>query len=353
VAGGVHVALHVVGIHAVGAEGDGVGGDVAAGAVVLGHHVGAGHAAGFADVELGGPAVVVGEFVAGEAPAGGLGADFFGDARVVGEGPEQALGVGEVGGADAVAGGVVGLGVGIVFADEVGGEAGVVIGVGLAVRHVGRVEREDFQASLEVAEKELVVARIVTGGLGKWDAVGGGVGEAEAEIVGLDLGIGGAFDAGAGGGDAGEEAAGGIAGHDVGGDTGEKLVGLGLLGLDAVEGFAELGVGLAADAVGDARFGHKVALVGGVYEHFGADDAAGLEVDRGETGADLFDGTGEIEALAAEDGELVFADVVLEDFFGDVGLERPHGGFAGVGGGLADAAGRSPEVAGSRASGRA
>jgi ornithine--oxo-acid transaminase len=37
------------------------------------------------------------------------------------------LGVGEVGGADAVAGGVIGFRVGIIFADEVGGEAGVVV----------------------------------------------------------------------------------------------------------------------------------------------------------------------------------------------------------------------------------
>jgi hypothetical protein len=265
---------------------------------------------------------------------------------VVGEGPEEALGVGEVGGADAVAGGVVGFGVGIIFADEVGGEAGVVVGVGLAVRHVGRVERKDFQTGLEVAEEELVIARVVAGGLGERDAVGGSVGETEAEIVGLDLGVGGAFGAGTGGGDAGQEAAGGIAGDDVGRDAGKELMRLGLPGLDAVEGFAELGVGLAADAVGDAGLGHEIALVGGVDEHFGADDAAGFEADRGQAGAGFLDGAGEIEALAAEDGEVVLAHEVLEDFFRDVRLEGPHGGLAGVGGGLADAAIRADRLAG-------
>ena len=53
------------------------------------------------------------------------------------------------------------------FADEVGGEAGVVVGIGLAVRHVGRVERKDFQTGLEVAEEEFVITRVVAGGLGE------------------------------------------------------------------------------------------------------------------------------------------------------------------------------------------
>ena len=162
----------------------------------------------------------------------------------------------------------------------------------------------------------------------------------------MDLGVGGAFGAGTGGGDAGQEAAGGIAGDDVGRDAGKKLVGLGLPGLDAVEGFAELGVGLAADAVGDAGLGHEVALVGGVDEDFGADDAAGFEADRGQARAGFLDGAGEIEALAAEDGEVVLAHEVLEDFFRDVRFEGPHGGFAGVGGGLADAAIRADRLAG-------
>ena len=73
------------------------------------------------------------------------------------------------------------------------------------------MERKGFQTGLEVAEEGFVITRVVAGGLGERDAVGGGVGETEAEIIGLDLGVGGAFGAGTGGGDAGQEAAGRIA----------------------------------------------------------------------------------------------------------------------------------------------
>jgi len=328
----VDVALHVVGVHVVGAHADGAGGgDVADEVVLVDDDIGE-HAAGFADVELVGPVAVVLEFVLGEAPGGHAGADVFGDARVVGDEPKESLLVGFVLGDDLGAAFVGGFGVVVVVADVVEGETAVVVGVCFMVRDGVELAENAFPSGEKVAEEEFVLFGVVALGFGEGEAVGVVVGHAGAEAVGLDAVVGGELLAGIAVVDAGEEAGGGNAGDEVGIDGLVELVGDGAGGLDTVAEFAVGGVGLAADGVADLGGGHEVTFVGGVDEHAGRVGGAGEGLD-GEDAAILeFDAVGALEPFVAEDGDIVFADEVFEDLFGDVWFEDPHGAGAAVGG---------------------
>ena len=276
---------------------------------------------------------VVLEFVLGEAPGGHAGADVLGDAGVVGDEPEKALLVGFVFGDDLLAAFVGGFGVVVVVADVVEGEAAVIVGVRFMVRDGVELAENVFPAGEEVTEGEFVLFGVVALGSGEGEAVGVVVGHAGAEAVGLDAVVRGELLAGVAIVDAGEEAGGGIAGDEVGIDGVVELVGDGAGGLDTVAEFAIGGVGLAADGVADLGGGHEVPFVGGVDEHSGRVGGAG-EGFNGEDAAVLeFDAVGAVEPFVAEDGDVVFADEVLEDLFGDVWFEDPHGAGVAVGGG--------------------
>ena len=319
------VALGVVGVHVVGAHADGVGGGEAGGEVVFGHHEVADHAAGFADVDLVGPVVVVGEFVLGEAPLAHFVADFLGNGGVVGEEVEPALLVGFVFGDDFTAFLVGCFGVVVVHADVVGGEGAVVVGVGFEVGGGVEFAEDVVPAALEVAGEEGVLVGVVAFGFGEGNAVGGDFGEAHAEVVGLDAVVAVAVVAGRVRRDAGEEAAGGVVGDAVGGDGVFELVfdGGGLL--DAVEGFVVGGVGFAADVVGDAGGGEEVAFVGGVEEHFSGESFSGEGGDGGDFGTGFVDPVFAVEQFVAVDGDVEFLDEGFEGLFGDVRFEDPHG----------------------------
>ena len=77
-------------VGAVGAEGDGFRGDLPAEGVVLGHDEVADHSAGLADIDLVGPAAIVGELVAGQAEATHRFAHLLGHEWVSGEEVQQA-----------------------------------------------------------------------------------------------------------------------------------------------------------------------------------------------------------------------------------------------------------------------
>ena len=270
----VDVALDVVGVHVVGAHANGHGGLARAEAVGFGLDVVADHAAGFADVDLVWPVSVVGELVFGEAPFVDFFAEVGGDAGVVAEEPEEAFLVDFVFFDDGGAGGVVAIGVVVVHPDVIGGESAVVVGIGLAVGHVLVVAPDVAPSLLDVAEVEFVAEGVVAFGFGEGNAVGGVVGEAHAEAVGLDAVVAGAFGAGVAALDAREESAFGIAGDEEGVDVVEELVGAGVVGLDAVEGFSVFGIGFAPDGVCDAGLGHEVTFVGGIDEYFSAEGVA-------------------------------------------------------------------------------
>ena len=246
------VALDVVGIHVVGTHADAVFHDFAAFAVLFAHDVVANHAAGFAHIHLAGPIAVFGKFILGEAELLEGGADFFWNAGVIGEGPHEAFLPVFVGLPDLGAGGVVGVWVVPVLADEIGGDGEVVIGIGLAIGHPGGGPGDALVPGLAIAEDEFKPLRVIVGGLFPGAAVFWHVGGAHAEIVGLDFFVAGEFFAWTVWIDAGEEAAGGIAGLYIGIDLLVELMVDGAGGLDAIEGLSINAIGLASDVVGDA-----------------------------------------------------------------------------------------------------
>ena len=97
---------------------------------------------------------------------------------------------------DLGAGGVVGLGVIPVLADEVGADGEVVIRVRLAVGHRGRRPRVAIFSGFDVTEGQFIPAFVVVGWLLPVAAVFRDVGRAHAEIVGLDLAVAGSIRAG-------------------------------------------------------------------------------------------------------------------------------------------------------------
>ena len=191
-----HEALDVVRVHLVGAHADGVLDDFDAAAVLLGHHVVGDHAAGFADVELAGPVAVILEFIFREAELLEGQAHLLGHTRVISVGPHQALLPVFMGLPDLGAGGVIGVGVIPVLADEVGADREVVVRIRLAVGHPYRIPGDAVFAGLDVAEGEFVPAFVVIGRLLPVAAVLRDVRRAHAEIIGLHLSVAGAVGAG-------------------------------------------------------------------------------------------------------------------------------------------------------------
>ena len=200
-------ALAVVGVDGEGGDGDGIVFGGIGEDVFLSEDVEAFHAAAFADIELGGPVGVVGEFVFGEAEFGELGAVFFGDGGVGGEEVIEFEGVLAMGFPDLGAGGGVGFAPAVAGADEAHGElfADAVVGVEFFAREWVEVPEERGIFLLEepaAGDFEAGGVVVVRGGEG--EAVGGVVGEAEAEAVDHDVGVSGGVGSGVGGGDEGE-----------------------------------------------------------------------------------------------------------------------------------------------------
>jgi len=96
------------------------------------------------------------------------------------------------------------------------------------------------------------------------------------------------------------------------------------VGLVAVVGLAEGGVGLPSDHVLHAGLGHQVALVGRVDEDAPAETPAGLHRDRLNPRAGLRHARLEIEALSAHDLHLGLPQEVVEDLLGHLRLEEEH-----------------------------
>ena len=264
---------------------------------------------------------VVGKLVLGPAPRGEFLADGSGDAGVVGEGPEHAEGVvavqlGEAGALGVGSGGVVGIG-----ADEV-----EVVSVGLPIGHRG--ERDDFlQRSvgleLQAADEGLVPERIISGGLGEREPVGGVVGKGDAVAVGLAAVVLVAGFAPEGAVDERQEAGGGIAGADPridGALAGADDAG----GADAVHGFAESSVALATDKMADPGAGHEIALVRGIDEGETGVALAGGGEQCDDPSVFQLNGIGGFgEQASADDGDPGALKHVGEDFFRDPGFVDP------------------------------
>ena len=191
-----HEALDVVRVHLVGAHADGVLDDFDAAAVLLGHHVVGDHTAGFADVELAGPVAVVVELILCEAELLEGQAHLLGHTRVISVGPHQALLPVFVGLPDLGAGGVIGISVIPILADEVGADREVIVRIRLAVGHRRRGPGDAVFAGFDVAEGELVPAFVVVRRLFPVATVLRHVGRAHAEVVGLDFAVAGAIGTG-------------------------------------------------------------------------------------------------------------------------------------------------------------
>ncbi len=159
-------------------------------------------------------------------------------------------------------------------------------------------------AGFGVAQEQFEIALVVLSGFRDGQSIVGGVGHAEAKAVGLNAAVACAFGAGAGGVDAGKQAAGRVAGLDVGRDAQAigKLVLVAMRGFDAVVLFAVGGVGFAPGGVANSGLGHQVALIRGVDEH-AAFVAASVFHDDGGDALAVFD-----DALAGAEVEARFHD---------------------------------------------
>ena len=282
---GRDISLAVVGVHVVGGQADRIVGFPIPLAVGLGHHIVGDHPPALADIELMGPVVVVDKLILGQAEPLEVLLDFLGNPRVVGECPHQSLLVAAVVGDDPLAVGVAALDIPHVAADVVGADREVVVGVGLAIGHPDRVPGDSTIARLEVAKEQFKLRLVVARWLGPRAAVVRHVGGAHAKVVGLHAAVAVAVGAGGLGGDQGEQAAGRIAGHDVGIDVVGELMLEGVGHADAVERFAIDAFGLAADVKRDASRGQQVALVSSVNEHPAGKAAASGSGDGFDPGA--------------------------------------------------------------------
>ena len=251
-----HVAAYVVGIDGVGPHAHRVRRRLPLGQFVLGHHEGADHATGFADVDLMGPVAVVLELVFRQAPAVGFFADVGGHARVVGEEPEQALLVGAMFGQDLLAALIRSLRVVVIHPDIVEAERTMVVRVGLPVGQQVELAEGLAPAGVEDADDQLILRGVVVRRLREGDAVVRMVGRAPAVAIGLHALVTLSAHAGWFGRDAGQQAGRGVAGHLVGADRllhrAEVVTVMKDTDLVAVPFLAVDGIRLAADMVADA-----------------------------------------------------------------------------------------------------
>ncbi len=224
---------------------------------------------------------------------------------------------------------VVAIGVGVVLADEVGGDGEVVVRVGLAVGHHVHRPGDSLVAGLEVAQQQFIEHRIVVGRFGPLAAVRRHVGRDDAQVVGLHSVVGRALLARPLGVDARQQAARPVARANEGIDWLDELVRACVLRLDAVQRFVVLGIRLAANRVRDAGLGHQIAFVRGVDEHLAAKGPAALHRDRDDSRAVLVHSVLEVQSLAFGHAHLGLGEHVAEDPFRRVRLKRPHGIFAG------------------------
>ena len=139
----------------------------------------------------------------------------------------------------------------------------------------------------EITTNHFIVGGLIVERWGQRQAVRG-LGQAEAEVVGLDEGIRRAGCGRCAGTDAGDEAAGGVAGRWVWIDReiDERADGR---CQDAVFGFAMGGIGLAPHPECDACGCQQIAFVGGIDKHPGADHKASAGFDFADDGPDFFD----------------------------------------------------------------
>jgi hypothetical protein len=103
------------------------------------------------------------------------------------------------------------------------------------------------------------------------------------------------------------------------------------VGADTVLRLAVAGVALAADGEAHAGEGEEVALVGRVDEVTGADGDAVFKMEGDDARGVLGDAAGLLEAVAAQDGDARMPHPIVENGFGNVGLEAPEGGLFGAG----------------------
>ena len=220
------------------------------------------------------------------------------------------------------------LGVVVVHPNVIEAERAVVVGVRLAVgQEVELVERL-APARVEHADEEFILGSVVARRLREGGAVVRMVGRAPAVAVGLDALIAFAAHAGGVGGDPGQEAGGRVAGDLVGADRllhcAKVMAVVEDADLVAVPFLAVGGIGFAADMVADTGRGQEVALVGRVDEHLPLEGFSGQHRDLGDTSLDDAYALGAIEPFVAQDAQVEFLNIVLEDLLGHARFKDPH-----------------------------
>ena len=334
---GCDVALHIVRIHGIGAHADGIFNGYAAHDLVFGHHAQADHPAAFPDIDLVGPVAVIRKLVPGQAPFLHFGTHVIRHPRVVGQEIEQSFLVGFVLADDFPALFVGGFRVIVAHADIVEAEGAVVVHVcfpvGDGVEFVEGLE----PAGIQHPDRQFVLRGVVAGRFFKRGAVGRYVGQAGPETISLHFPVAFAVHARRLGGNAGQDAAGRVAGPDVGADVqvAEVVPVVENAGLHAVPLFVVFAVGFPAYAVGDACSCHQVAFVGGVDEDR---PLIFFTAERGHGGNAAFlhfYAVFAVEPFVAINRDAVIPDEILENAFGDMGFKDPHGAIFAVDGGCA------------------
>ncbi len=268
------------------------------------------------------PAAGVLELIFAKAPAAYEIVRLRRDPRVVGQEPHQALLPVDVFLEDFFASGVIAVGVVVVHPNVVAGNGAVVVRVGLVVRHLLTVAHDVKYAGLEVSQQQFIAGRFIAGRLGERKLVLLVVGQAQPEIISLHALVPLPQVSRASGMDVGQQAAGRVAGHDIGVDRELEIVPP-LLRLDAVERFVVLAVGLAAEGVVDTGPGHQIAFVTGINEDLADEGLPALGGDRDDPGAVPGHAVFQVQPLPFEDGDLGVSGPVVVDLLGDVRLELP------------------------------
>src|SRR5205807_1371223 len=80
---------------------------------------------------------------------------------------------------------------------------------------------------------------------------------------------------------------------------------------------------LPANVIGDAGLGQQISFIRGIDKHLATVGFAGLHRDRYDAGPLLLGALHELQALAEDNGDLIFTDQIVVDSLGDVRFEGP------------------------------
>ena len=204
---------------------------------------------------------------------------------------------------------IIALGIMVVAADQVGGNAGVVVCIDLAVFQPPRGLEDFVQGPVGVgfkrAEQQFIARFVIIGRFTAFHLIFCAVGQCPAEVVRLDFIVPIAGFAAKILADPREQPAGRVVLDNIGTDTGRNTVVLVIRRGDAVQRFTVCIVGFTTDHIADIGFRHQIALIRTIEEHFGGEFFSRFGCDRPNGGSLFLHTVGQIQPLVRKNGDLV------------------------------------------------